>query len=36
MVSSWQEPEQAPMVLPNGQIVLLRNDGTVGILMEGD
>lgn len=36
MVSSWQEPEQAPMVLPTGQIVLLRNDGTVGILMEGD
>jgi len=36
MVSSWQEPEKTPIVLPDGRIVLLHNDGTVGTLMEGD
>jgi hypothetical protein len=36
MVSSWQDPDKTPMVLPDGRIVLLHNDGTVGTLMEGD
>ena len=36
MVSSWKEPEQTPMVYPDGRIVLLDNDGNVCTLMEGD
>ena len=36
MVSSWNEPEQTPMVYPDGRIVLLDNDGNVCTLMEGD
>ena len=36
MVSSWDEPDKIPINRPDGRIVLLHNDGTVGTLMEGD
>ena len=36
IVGSWQEPQDVPFSRPDGSIVLLQNDGTVNILMEGD
>ena len=36
MVSSWAEPHESPLVKPDGTIVLLQDDGTEAILMEGD
>jgi hypothetical protein len=36
MVGSWQEPSQVPFSRPDGSIVLLADDGSVSILMEGD
>jgi hypothetical protein len=36
MVASWQEPGETPFTRPDGSIVLLSDDGTVKILMEGD
>jgi hypothetical protein len=35
MVSSWADPEAAPMHLPDGRIVLLQNDGKITELKEG-
>jgi hypothetical protein len=35
MVSSWEQPEDAPMHLPDGRIVLLQNDGKITDLKEG-
>ena len=29
MVSSWQDPEETPMLTPEGLMVLLLNDGTI-------
>jgi len=34
MVSSWQDPEQAPMITPEGFKVLLLDDGTIKKYME--
>ncbi len=36
MVASWQRPPEVPFVRPDGSIVLLQDDGTVSILMEGE
>lgn len=36
MVGSWQEPSQVPFTCPDGSIVLLLDDGSTNILMEGD
>lgn len=36
MVGSWQEPADVPFTRPDGSIVLLQNDGTFHVLMEGD
>jgi hypothetical protein len=36
MVGSWQEPHLTPFTRADGSIVLLLNDGSVSILMEGD
>jgi hypothetical protein len=36
MVGSWQEPHEVPMTRPNGDIVLLQDDGNVITLMEGE
>jgi hypothetical protein len=36
MVGSWQEPDEAPMVLPDGSIGLLNEDGTIHILGGND
>ena len=36
MVSSWDEPENTPMHLPDGRIVLLQNDGKITDLKEGE
>jgi hypothetical protein len=35
MVASWDDPENAPMHLPDGRIVLLQNDGKITDLKEG-
>ena len=35
MVASWDEPEKAPMVLPDGRIVLLQENGKITDLKEG-
>jgi hypothetical protein len=35
MVSSWDEPENTPMCLPDGRVVLLQNDGKITDLKEG-
>lgn len=35
MVSSWEEPDQAPMALPDGRIVLLQENGKITNLSEG-
>ena len=36
IVGSWQEPYDVPFSRPDGSIVLLQDDGTVSVLMEGD
>lgn len=36
MIGSWQEPSQVPFTRPDGSIVLLLDDGTVSVLMEGE
>ena len=36
MVGSWQDPTECPLVKPDGTIILLQEDGTEHILMEGD
>ena len=36
MVPSWKQPEECPIVKPDGTIVLLQNNGMEFILMEGD
>lgn len=36
MVGSWQDPTEVPFTRPDGSIVLLKDDGSVHILMEGD
>jgi hypothetical protein len=36
MVGSWQKPEETPFVRPDHSIVLLHNDGSVSVLMEGE
>lgn len=33
---SWEEPHSFPMVKPDGTIVLLQDDGSEMIMMEGD
>ena len=33
---SWREPVDHPFVKPDGSIVLLRDDGTEAVLMEGE
>jgi hypothetical protein len=35
MVASWADPENTPMHLPDGRIVLLQNDGKITDLSEG-
>ena len=35
MVASWDQPEKAPMVLPDGRIVLLQENGKITDLKEG-
>jgi hypothetical protein len=35
MVASWDDPENTPMHLPDGRIVLLQNDGKITSLKEG-
>jgi 5-methylcytosine-specific restriction endonuclease McrA len=35
MVASWQDPEEAPMHMPDGSIVLLKNDGSLHTLQGG-
>ncbi len=35
MVASWDEPETAPMELPDGRLVILQNDGKITELKEG-
>ena len=35
MVASWQDPEEAPMVRPDGSSVLLKDDGSVFELGKG-
>ena len=34
MVASWQEPEETPMILPDGTFTLLLDDGTIKKLGE--
>jgi len=34
MVSSWQDPAQAPMITPDGSTVLLNENGTITIITE--
>lgn len=36
IVPSWKEPHEFPFVRPDGSIVLLQDDGTMSVLMEGD
>lgn len=36
MVGSWQEPHLVPFTRPDGSVVLLQDDGSISILMEGD
>ena len=36
MVGSWQEPNMVPFTRPDGRVVLLQDDGSISILMEGD
>jgi 5-methylcytosine-specific restriction endonuclease McrA len=36
IVPSWEEPTNFPMVKPDGTIVLLKDDGTEAVMMEGD
>ena len=33
---SWREPNEHPFVKPDGTIILLQNDGSEFIMMEGD
>lgn len=35
MVASWDEPENTPMHLPDGRLVILQNDGKITDLQEG-
>ena len=35
MVSSWDDPETTPMILPDGRLVILHNDGKITDLKEG-
>ena len=35
MVGSWQDPEEAPFVMADKSIVLLKDDGTIHLLEEG-
>ncbi len=36
MVGSWQEPDEVPMLSPDGTWVLLKNDGSLFRLGEGN
>ena len=36
MVESWKEPHERPMLLPDGAWALLKNDGTITRLGEGN
>ena len=36
MVGSWQNPSDVPFKRPDGSIVLLQDDGTVSVLMDGE
>ena len=36
MCPSWEEPSAFPFVKPDGTIILLQDDGSESILMEGD
>jgi hypothetical protein len=35
MVASWDEPENTPMHLPDGRLVILQNNGKITDLKEG-
>lgn len=36
IVNSWAEPSQVPVALPDGRVVILRDDGEAITVMEGD
>lgn len=36
IVNSWANPAQVPVLRPDGNLVILLNDGTVGTVMEGE
>jgi len=36
IVNSWADPAEVPVVLGDGRVVILQNDGRIATLMEGD